>query len=67
MYLTILAILLAIWPWRQRWHAVGAVGTVVILLVVHMYPEPDDEAFVRIVGARKATPRERRRYEHDIS
>jgi uncharacterized DUF497 family protein len=48
---------------EQRWHALGLVGPVVVLLVVHSYPDPDDDERVRIIGARKATPRERRRYE----
>ena len=48
---------------QQRWHAIGKVGPVVILLVVHSYPYPGDDELVRIIGARKATPHERRRYE----
>ena len=48
---------------EQRWHAIGIVGPVVILVVVHTYPDPDDETLVRIIGARKATSHERRRYE----
>ena len=48
---------------EQRWHALGLVGPVVVLLVVHSYPDPYDDERVRIIGARKATPSERRRYE----
>jgi uncharacterized DUF497 family protein len=50
---------------EQRWHAIGTVGPVVIILVVHTYPDPEDDRRVRIIGARKATPHERRRYEQD--
>jgi uncharacterized DUF497 family protein len=50
---------------EQRWHAIGMVGTLVILLVVHTYPDLADEERARIVGARKATPHERRRYEQE--
>lgn len=50
---------------EQRWHAIGLVGAVVVLVVVHSYPEPDDEARVRIISARKATSRERKRYEQE--
>ena len=62
--------LLAIVPDRieageRRWHAIGLVGTVVVLLVVHLHPNPDNEERVRIVSARKATARERRRYEQE--
>ena len=48
---------------EERWHAVGVVGAVSILVVVHVYPDPDDETRIRIIGARKATPHERRRHE----
>jgi uncharacterized DUF497 family protein len=50
---------------EQRWHAIGMVGVQVILLVVHTYPALEGEDRVRIVGARKATPHERRRYEQE--
>jgi uncharacterized DUF497 family protein len=33
------------------------------LLVVHTYPDPGDDDWVRIVSARRATAHERRRYE----
>lgn len=50
---------------EQRWHAIGMVGPVAILLVVHTYPDSANEDRVRIVGARKATAHERRRYEQE--
>ena len=52
---------------QQRWHAIGMVGPVAILVVVHTYPDPDDEELVRIIGARKATPYERRRYAEEAT
>ena len=52
---------------EQRWHAVGAVGPVVLLLVVHIYPDTDNDTRVRIIGARKASRQERRRYEQESS
>ena len=45
-----------------RWH----VGSVTVLVVVHVYPDERDETKIRIIGARKATRHERRRYEDDI-
>ncbi|MCC7346171.1 MAG: BrnT family toxin [Variibacter sp.] len=51
---------------EQRWHAVGVVGTVTLLVVVHVHPEQGDEAKIRIIGARKATRHERGRYENDL-
>lgn len=50
---------------EQRWHAIGMIGAIVILVVVHSYPEPDDEGRVRIISARKATAHERKRYEQE--
>jgi uncharacterized protein len=50
---------------EQRWHAIGMVGAVAILLVVHTYPSAEDTELVRIISARKATPHERKRYENE--
>ena len=50
---------------EQRWHAIGTVGPVAMLVVVHIYPDEDDENRVRIIGARKAMAHERRRYEQE--
>lgn len=50
---------------EQRWHAIGMVGAVVVLIVVHSHPEPDDEGRIRIISARKATAYERKRYEQE--
>lgn len=50
--------------WEERWHCIGAVaGSLQVLLVVHCYPDPDDPELVRVIGLRKATTHERRRYE----
>lgn len=48
---------------EERWHAIGMVGSIAILVVVHVYPDPDDETRIRLISARKATAHERRRYE----
>ncbi|HEX2890640.1 BrnT family toxin [Vineibacter terrae] len=50
---------------EQRWHAIGVINATVTLAVVHSYPDPGDEDRVRIIGARKATSHERRRYEQE--
>ncbi|MGE7419044.1 BrnT family toxin [Methylobacterium tarhaniae] len=50
---------------EQRWHALGMVGAVTILVVVHTYPDPNGDYIIRIIGARRATIHERRRYEQD--
>jgi uncharacterized DUF497 family protein len=41
----------------------GLVEGVLLLLVAHTMESGDDEEIVRIISARKATERERRRYE----
>ena len=50
---------------EMRWHAIGSIGPVAIVLVVHLYPNEEDDDRVRIIGARKATAQERRRYEQE--
>ena len=50
---------------EQRWHAIGVVGLVTVLVAVHTYPLLEDESHIRIIGARRATAHERKRYEED--
>src|SRR5437868_13932798 len=47
---------------EERWHAIGRVGGIVILLVVHTSEERHGDEEIRIISARKATPRERAIY-----
>jgi uncharacterized DUF497 family protein len=51
---------------EERWHAIGAVNSVVIVVVVHTYPDEEDMDRIRIIGARKATAHERKSYEEEI-
>jgi uncharacterized DUF497 family protein len=52
---------------EQRWQTVGSVQGLAILVVAHTIAEEDAEGgtveIIRIISARRATPRERRRYE----
>ncbi|MDX1610614.1 MAG: BrnT family toxin [Halofilum sp. (in: g-proteobacteria)] len=48
---------------EERWQTLGLAGGIVVLLVAHTWREDDGEEVVRIISARKATTRERRRYE----
>jgi uncharacterized protein len=54
---------------EQRWQTVGAVQGFVILVVAHTVTEEDADGgsveVIRIISARRATPRERRRYENE--
>jgi uncharacterized DUF497 family protein len=48
---------------EQRFWTVGSVGDVAVLVVVHTVREEGREELIRIISARKATPRERYFYE----
>ena len=50
---------------EERWQTMGLIGSVVVVLVAHTYREEGDEAVIRIMSARKATPHERRYYEQN--
>jgi uncharacterized DUF497 family protein len=51
---------------EERWLTLGLVGGLVVLIVAHTYAEEDGEESVRIISARKATPRERTIYEEGL-
>jgi len=50
---------------EARWQTVGAVGGVVMLLVAHTSDEDGDDVWIRIISARRASRKERRRYEEN--
>ena len=54
---------------EQRWQTLGFVGGLLLLVVVHTVREDYDEGtsveVIRIISARRATPKERRRYEEE--
>jgi uncharacterized DUF497 family protein len=47
---------------EERWHAIGFAGGIAILFVVHTSEEEHGEEEIRIISARKASPRERALY-----
>ncbi len=47
---------------EERWQTLGLVEDVVVLLVAHSIECESDEEIIRIISARKATPREREIY-----
>jgi uncharacterized protein len=51
-------------PDGDRWHTIGLVGSV-LLLVIHTWPEAESEGepVGRIISARRATAHERKAYE----
>ncbi|MGA3398406.1 MAG: BrnT family toxin [Acetobacteraceae bacterium] len=51
---------------EERWRTFGGVtvgGRFMVVVVVHTYPDPDDETRVHVIGLREATAHERKRYE----
>ena len=48
---------------EERWHTIGLVEGVLLLLVAHTIQDEHGEESVRIIPAREVTVRERRRYE----
>ena len=48
---------------EHRWQTIGMVEDMVILLVAHSVYDEQEEEVIRIISARKATKRERQRYE----
>jgi hypothetical protein len=48
---------------EERWVTLGVIGPASLLFVVHTWIERDQEEVIRIISARAATPREKRRYE----
>ena len=51
---------------EQRWHAIGSVEKIIVLVVVHTHREENSEEVIRIISARRATRKERRLYDQTI-
>ena len=49
---------------EERWHTIGRVLGVLVILVVHTFLEEDEEEMVRIISAREVSAHERRLYEN---
>jgi len=47
---------------EERWHSIGIADGIAIALVVHTSEEQHGEEEIRIISARKASPRERALY-----
>jgi uncharacterized DUF497 family protein len=50
-------------PGEQRWRAIGLAAGVVVILVVHAVREEGGQEVIRLVSARRATRKERSRYD----
>jgi uncharacterized DUF497 family protein len=47
---------------EERWHAIGSIEKIIILVVVHTYREEEPDEVIRIISARAATLHERKLY-----
>jgi uncharacterized protein len=51
---------------EERWHVIGFVpDTLLLLAVVHAYPEPGNGNLIRLISARRASKRERKLYDQE--
>jgi len=48
---------------EPRWQAIGMAGRSLLLVVIHVVRDHGDVEVIRIISARKAESKERRRYE----
>ncbi len=51
---------------EQRWQTLGMVGSCLVLLVAHTVAEDEGSEIIRIISARAADRKERKRYENQI-
>jgi len=53
---------------EHRWQTLGSVGRYLLLLVAHtVRDDQDGSEIIRIISARRAEPKERKRYEQNGS
>jgi uncharacterized protein len=51
---------------EERWHAIGSVEDIIVIVVVHTYREEALDEVIRIISARRATRHERKLYAQAI-
>jgi uncharacterized DUF497 family protein len=47
---------------EERWHAIGFIEEIIVVVVVHTYRQDDSDEVIRIISARRATRHERKLY-----
>ena len=52
---------------EYRWQSTGQIPGALLLVVAHVYRDDSGAEVIRIISARRAEKRERRRYEQDRS
>jgi uncharacterized DUF497 family protein len=50
---------------ERRWQTYGMIGPVILVMVAHTWQDVDGNEIIRLISARRATPKERRYYEHE--
>lgn len=51
---------------EERWHAIGSIENIIVIVVVHTYKEEAADEVVRIILARRATQQERKLYDQAV-
>jgi uncharacterized DUF497 family protein len=51
---------------EDRWHAIGSIENIIVIVVVHTYREEVSDEVIRIISARRATRYERKLYVQAI-
>jgi uncharacterized protein len=51
---------------EERWHAIGSIENIIVIVVVHTYREKALYEVIRIISARRATRHERKLYAQAI-
>ncbi len=51
---------------EERWHAIGSIENIIVIVVVHTYREEVSAEVIRIISARRATRHERKLYAQAI-
>jgi len=51
---------------EERWHAIGSIENIIVIVVVHTYREEVSDEVIRIISARRATRHERKLYAQAI-
>ncbi len=47
---------------EERWHAIGSIENIIVIVVVHTYRADGSDELIRIISARRATRHERKLY-----
>ena len=49
----------------MRWQSIGEIEGIAVILVAHTWHDDDGEEYIRIISARPADKREKKRYEQN--